>query len=234
MGRNFIPHITGGVRMRSSSDFIGKPTVDDEGFLDHAYVPSFMHERKRDYPRSFGVQFNYQNQRSVGWARRYERHGQESTSSEIKKRYPAYLTFTGYHEMLPNKESYIDLDPDELDQYGLPMRAPALEAGRPRLEAPERYEGVAAGRFSARAKPKIHSVSRRPLPITNWEGAAIGADLKHRCSMSSAALTTYRISMSWTRAFSRSASEKNPTLTIMALASRTADHIADRLKKGEV
>jgi choline dehydrogenase-like flavoprotein len=31
-----------------------------------------------------------------------------------------------------------------------------------------------------------------------------------------------------------SASEKNPTLTIMALASRTADIIADRLKKGEV
>ena len=31
-----------------------------------------------------------------------------------------------------------------------------------------------------------------------------------------------------------SSSEKNPTLTIMALASRTADHIADRLKKREV
>ena len=31
-----------------------------------------------------------------------------------------------------------------------------------------------------------------------------------------------------------SASEKNPTHTIMALAARTADHIADRLKKGEL
>ena len=31
-----------------------------------------------------------------------------------------------------------------------------------------------------------------------------------------------------------SASEKNPTLTIMALASRTADFIAERLQKGEV
>jgi choline dehydrogenase-like flavoprotein len=30
-----------------------------------------------------------------------------------------------------------------------------------------------------------------------------------------------------------SSSEKNPTLTIMALAERTADHIAQRLKKGE-
>jgi len=30
-----------------------------------------------------------------------------------------------------------------------------------------------------------------------------------------------------------SASEKNPTHTIMALAARTADHIADRMKRGE-
>jgi choline dehydrogenase-like flavoprotein len=31
-----------------------------------------------------------------------------------------------------------------------------------------------------------------------------------------------------------SASEKNPTLTIMALAARTADHISNRLQKGDV
>ena len=31
-----------------------------------------------------------------------------------------------------------------------------------------------------------------------------------------------------------SASEKNPTHTIMALAARTADHIAERLRKGEL
>lgn len=31
-----------------------------------------------------------------------------------------------------------------------------------------------------------------------------------------------------------SASEKNPTHTIMALAARTAEHISERLQKGEV
>ena len=51
-----------------SDDLIGKPTTNDEGFLDHAYVPSFMHTRKRDYARSFGAQFNYQNRRR--WAGR--------------------------------------------------------------------------------------------------------------------------------------------------------------------
>ena len=31
-----------------------------------------------------------------------------------------------------------------------------------------------------------------------------------------------------------SASEKNPTLTIMALAARTADHMLERFRKGEL
>jgi choline dehydrogenase-like flavoprotein len=31
-----------------------------------------------------------------------------------------------------------------------------------------------------------------------------------------------------------SASEKNPTHTIMALAARTADHIAERMRRGDL
>ncbi len=92
--------------------------VNDEGFLDHAYVPSFMHDRKRDYARSFGVQFNYQNRRSVGWARSLPGMGAAFKQS-VKDRYPAYLTFTGYQELLPNKDSYIDLDQNK-DEFGLP------------------------------------------------------------------------------------------------------------------
>src|SRR5437763_1905088 len=75
LGKNFIPHITAGFEI-FLTEFIGKPSVNDEGFLDHAYIPSFMHSRKRDYPRSFGIQFNYQNHRAVGWAPQYKGDGQ--------------------------------------------------------------------------------------------------------------------------------------------------------------
>ena len=71
------------------------------------------------YARSFGVQFNYQNHRTAGWARSMKGMG-KSYKEAIKARYPAYLIFTGYHEMLPNRDSYIDLDPETLDEYGLP------------------------------------------------------------------------------------------------------------------
>src|SRR5262245_27277850 len=108
LGRNFIPHFTGGVEI-FLHDLIGKPAVNDEGFLDHAYVPSFMHNRKRDYARSFGMQFNYQNRRSVGWARALPGFGAAYKQS-VKQRYPAYVVMSPYGEMLPNPGCYIDLD----------------------------------------------------------------------------------------------------------------------------
>ena len=49
-----------------------------------------------------------------------------------------------------------------------------------------------------------------------------------------AGLTTSRISIVVDGSVFPSASEKNPTHTIMALAARAAEHIADRLRKGEL
>ena len=69
LGRHFIPHFTGGIEC-VLDDLRGKTATNDEGFLDHAYLPSFMHtNKKRGYARSFGAQFNYQNRRFAGWAK---------------------------------------------------------------------------------------------------------------------------------------------------------------------
>ena len=57
--------------------------------------------------------------RAVGWARNMKGMG-KSYKQAVKARYPAYLTFTPYQEMLPNPESYIDLDYEGPDEYGLP------------------------------------------------------------------------------------------------------------------
>ena len=231
LGKNFIPHITAGFEA-FLEDFIGKQTTDDQGFLDHAYIPSFMHERKRDYARSFGVQFNYQNHRAAGWARSIKGMG-KSYKEAVKARYPAYLVFTGYHEMLPNPDSYIDLDPDNLDEYGLPQprRHWKLTDSDWKLHN-DMNKWCKEILESSRAQ--IHSTS--PNPATNHEvgGCRIGSDPKTSVvdpfCRSHDVPNLYVVDAS----VFPSSSEKNPTLTIMALATRTADHIADRLKKQEI
>ena len=231
LGKNFIPHITAGFEA-FLTDFIGRPSVNDEGFLDHAYIPSFMHERKRDYGRSFGIQFNYQNHRSVGWARSMKGMGR-SYKQSIKDRYPAYLTFTGYHEMLPNKDSFIDLDPDRIDEYGLPRARRTWKLSDSDWKLHNHMKDWCRDILLS-SKAEIHSVSKAPATNHEVGGCRIGSD--PRTSVVNEFCRAHDVPNLYVVDASvfPSSSEKNPTLTIMALAARTADHIADRLKKGEV
>lgn len=231
LGRNFIPHFTNGVEC-FLGDLIGQPTANDEGFLDHAYVPSFMHNRKRDYARSFGVQFNYQNRRSVGWARGFSGFG-KSYKEAVKARYPAHLVFSPYGEMLPNRESYVDLDPVKKDKWGLPEARRFVvhsENDRKIFESMTDW----SVRILKSAGAEIHSVGKQPVGNHELGGARMGDD--PRRSVLNAYCQSHDVRNLFVvdgSAFP-SASEKNPTLTIMALAVRTAEHIADRFKKGEM
>lgn len=230
LSKNFIPHITGGFEL-FLADFIGKKEVNDEGFLDHAYIPSFMHDRKRDYPRSFGVQFNYQNHRTAGWARGLKGMG-KSYKESVKARYPAYLTFTGYHEMLPNPDSYIDLDPDSVDEYGLPKPRRFWKLHDADWKLHNDMKRWCQAILDA-SKAEIYSNGAAPMTNHEIGGCRMGTDPKtsvlNEFGRSHDVPNLYVADAS---AFP-SSSEKNPTLTIMALATRTADHIADTLKRRE-
>lgn len=231
LGRNFIPHFTGGVQC-FLKDLIGKPPVNDEGFLDHAYVPSFMHPRKRDYARSFGIQFNYQNRRATGWTRSVPGVG-AAYKQAVRERFPAFLTFSPYGEMLPNRESYIDLDESKLDEYGLPMARRVVKWGdNDRKIFADMTKWSVAILESAGAE--ILSVSDELRTNHELGGCRMGDDPKrsivNRFCQSHDVPNLYVCDGS----VFPSASEKNPTHTIMALAARTADHIAGRLRKKEV
>jgi choline dehydrogenase-like flavoprotein len=231
LGKNFIPHFTGGVQA-FLTDLIARKPVNDEGFLDHAYVPSFMHNRPRDYARSFAMQFNYQNRRSVGWARGISGFG-ASYKSAVKARYPAFVVMSPYGEMLPNAQSFIDLDETALDQYGLPAARRHLAWGENDRKIFADMSRWATDILKA-SGAEILSVAAEPAPNHELGGARMGNDPKR--SVVNAHCRTHDVENLYVVDGSvfPSASEKNPTLTMMALAARTSDHIADSLKKGEM
>lgn len=231
LGKNFIPHFTGGVQC-FLGDLVGKPAANDEGFLDHAYVPSFMHNRKRDYARSFGVQFNYQNRRSVGWARDIEGFGKDYKKA-VQDRYPAFLTFSPYGEMLPNAKSFVDLDYAKKDAYGLPFARRNVVWMENDMKI---FRDMTdwSRRILEASGAEILAVSDEPRTNHELGGCRMGSDPK--TSVVNRDCQTHDVKNLFVVDGSvfPSASEKNPTHTMMALAARLAEHLGDRLKKGSL
>ncbi|MBI2684957.1 MAG: GMC family oxidoreductase [Acidobacteria bacterium] len=231
LGKHFIPHFTGGVEAFLHG-LKGTPLKDDEGFLDHAYLPSFMHERKRDYARSFGAQFGYQNRRGVGWARDIPGMG-DSYKQVVKANYPAFVVFSPYGEMIPNPKSFIDLDENRKDEFGLP-------AARRHVWWSDNDKKIFADmqhwseEILRAAGADILQVYKEPRTNHELGGARMGSDPK--TSVVNAQCQTHDVKNLYVVDGSvfPSASEKNPTHTIMALAARVAENIADRMKKGEL
>ena len=145
----------------------------------------------------------------------------------MKERYPAFLTFSPYGEMLPNKQSFVDLDYDKHDTYGLPMARRQYVWGEndKKIFADMQRWSVeilkSAGARDSVASPRSRS------PIMSWADAA-WAPIRER-SVVNADCRTHDVPNLYVVDGSvfPSASEKNPTHTIMALAARAADHIAD-------
>ena len=231
LGKHFIPHFTGGVQV-FLHDLTGKPMMPDEGFLDHAYLPSFMHERKRDYARSFGAQFGYQNRRAVGWARQVPGMGADYKKA-VKDRMPAVFTFSPYGEKLPDPKTFIDIDWEKKDKYGLPLARRNVNWTDNDMKIFKDMTNWSKEILKS-AGGDIFAVGEQPQTNHELGGARMGTDPK--TSVLDAYCRSHDVPNLYVvdgSVFS-SASEKNPTHTIMALAARTADHIAGRFKKGEL
>jgi choline dehydrogenase-like flavoprotein len=231
LGRHFIPHFTGGIECILDG-LAGKAATNDEGFLDHAYLPSFMHTRKRGYARSFGAQLNYQNRRLAGWAKTLPGFG-KSYKAAVKSAYPGFIQFTPYGEMLPNPQSYIDLDPNRTDAFGLPIARRHVYWG---TNEEALFNDMVRWSLAMLEKAGAEILTVPDGPATNHElgGCRMGRNTK--ASVVNADCRTHDIRNLYVVDGSvfPSASEKNPTHTIMALAARAAEHIATEFKRGNL
>ena len=134
--------------------------------------------------------------------------------------------------MIPNRESFIDLDPDLKDEYGLPRARRHWKLAGDDLRL---FDDMKKWCRAILEASHAEIVNPDPPVQTNHEigGCRMGLDPKR--SVVDEFCRAHDVPNLYVVDASvfPSSSEKNPTLTIMALATRTADHIASRLQKGE-
>ncbi len=213
----------------------------------HVYMPWWIDNKKLDFPRGYHIEvwggLYAPGYGTMGGMQDYPDFGGYGASFKqaCRKYYGATIGFSGRGEMLPNKDTYCELDPKVVDQYGIPVlrfhwkwtdyeynqvkhmqetfRALIHEMGGEVFSPmPSREDGYGISTGGT----IIHEVGCTQMgsdPKTSVLNANCQAhDCKNLFVADGGPFTTQ--------------ANKNPTWTILALAWRTSDYITAQRKAG--
>ena len=222
-------------------ELLGAKTQNDDGIGgEHIYMPRFNHRdgKKRDYLRGFGSQFWGSGAvAEAGFAKSLPGFGADFKKG-VKSRYPALVALHPYGEVLPRRDNRVTVEGTPKDRYGMPIaRIEFKISDNERKMVEEMYDT---------AESILHAAKAEILPYKRGElalaGSAIhehgtvrmGNDPKRSAVNSFGQAHEVRNLYVLDGAIFPTATEKNPTLTILALAWRGSDQLAEEFKKGNL
>ncbi len=215
----------------------------------HLFMPwwNYKKQSRRELPFSRGYHIEFSGGRrgmpEPGFLNGSERVLGGGYGIELKqgcrKLYGSFLGFHGRGEMIPNRESYCEIDPGLVDQWGIPVLRFHFQWGEDELlmarhmqETFREIVTAAHGEVMQSAGPESRwGISRGGECIHEVGGARMGSDPRN------SVLNPYCQAWDCKNLFVAdgapfvSSADKNPTLTIMALALRTSEYIADQVSK---
>ena len=243
--RGFVPKLMEGI-----------PHNEDGTGGMHLYMPWWLNNRKLDFPRGYHIEIgggrrlpnagfgsgihNFTSVSTAGQPTAYGGYGTQ-LKNDYRRLYGATVNFAGRGEMIPNPDSYCDIDPVVVDKWGIPVlrfhfkwsdyeykqakhmqetfRAIIEEMGgtptSPMPTAEQGYNLEAGGRI-------IHEVGVTRMgkdPSTSvLNGHCQAHDVRNLFVADGGPLP--------------SQADKNCTWTILALSMRTAEYIAEQRNAG--
>jgi len=213
----------------------------------HLYMPWWLDNRRLDFPRGYHVELNgglgQPAYGIMGGIHLYPSGGGygKQLKRDYRQYYGATVAFSGRGEMVPNPDSYCELDPAVVDRWGIPV----LRFHWKWSDA--EYKQVKHMQETFRAIiAQMGGQSLTPMP-TEAEGYGIapGGHIIHEVGgtrMGDDPATSVLNRNCQAHAVKNlfvadggpfvSQADKNPTWTILALAMRTGEYIAAERKRG--
>jgi choline dehydrogenase-like flavoprotein len=243
----FIPRLMDGV-----------PHNEDGTGGMHLYMPWWLDNKKLDFPRGYHIEIGggrrmpgagflgnihaFTGVEASGTPISFGGYGQK-LKSDYRRVYGSTVSFAGRGEMVPNKDSYMDIDPRVVDKWGIPV---------PRFHFKfSDYEIKQAKHMQETFRAIIHEMGGTPLsampgPDSNYDLAA-GGRIIHEVGVtrmgndpSTSALNKYCQAHDAKNVFVADAgpfvsqADKNCTWTILAMSMRTSRYIAEQRKSGTI
>ncbi len=240
LGRNFCEQ-----QMIHLDGFL--PQLFDAGYSNddgmggaHAYIPRFNHKLKGlDYLRGFGMQlWGIGCQMTAAQVAGHVPGFGAEFKRQVKKRYPSLVQVHPFGEVLPRPENRVTVDETRTDRYGVPLMKVDVRFGD-NEDKMRKHMYAAAQEILHKAGAEVNPVSadRHDPPgssIHEHGTCRMGADPKlsvlNRFNQMHEVKNLFVVDGS---SFPNS-SEKNPTLSILAVSWRATDFLAEELAKGNL
>jgi choline dehydrogenase-like flavoprotein len=213
----------------------------------HIYMPWWLDNSKLDFPRGYHIEtWGGRGQPSAGFMggiHRYPKGGGYGASlkDDYRRYYGSTIGFSGRGEMIPNDNSYCEIDPTVVDQYGIPVlrfhwKWTDHEYNQVK-HMQETFRAIIAEMggqvFSPMpTKEQGYGIANGGSIIHELGGARMGNDPKTSVVNRTCQAHDVRNLFVADGSPFVSQADKNPTWTILALSMRTSDYIAQQRKAG--
>ena len=215
----------------------------------HIYMPWWLDNRDLDFPRGYHIEVwggrGMPGYGFMGGIHRYPNGGGygQQLKDDYRRYYGAVVGFSGRGEMIPNVDSYCEIDPDTVDQWGIPvLRFHFKWTDREHLQVKHMQETF---------RELITAMGGTPfgsMPTAeNGYGILPGGRIIHEIGVTrmgdsprTSVVNRYCQTHDVKNLFVAdggpfvSQADKNPTWTLMALAMRTSEYIAEERNKGNL
>jgi choline dehydrogenase-like flavoprotein len=214
---------------------VGRAGINDDGATDHATIARFNHLRqKRDYVGGFMAQLQYADPAYPHHARHVSGFG-TAFKQRVRDLQPALMQMGGFGKVVARPDNRVTVDPAQTDRHGIPVPVVHFAYGD-NDRALWRDMGDALEEIYQNAATELFFRDRQMNGFASHEVGTcrMGAD------PATSVLTPFNQAHEVPNLFVVDGSafvtfpEKNPTLTIMALAVRASRHIVERRRKGEI
>ncbi|MGI8989588.1 MAG: GMC family oxidoreductase [Bryobacteraceae bacterium] len=227
----------------------GLPRHNSDGIGGmHVYVPWWQLDKKnREFPRGYHIEigggFGMPQIGSFhGQCSRVEGYGAD-LKNHIREQYGSFIGLAGRGDMIPNEHSYCEIDPAQTDQWGIPTLRFHFRWSEHEIKQAKHMGET----FTAIIETMGGKVTGLANPEREAKGVSVGGTIIHEAGTvcmgddpKSSVLNKYCQAHEVKNLFVADASpflsnpDKNVTLTIVANAWRTAEHLAEEMRKGNV
>ncbi|HTM89541.1 MAG TPA: GMC family oxidoreductase [Terriglobales bacterium] len=210
----------------------------------HLYMPWWKYDRKNEFLRGYHIEFGGGRfMPSVGEfddvCDQFEGYG-AALKKKCRDSYGTTIGFAGRGEMIPNPDCYCEIDPNQVDEWGIPVLRFHWKWGENELAMAEDMQNTfrqiveaAGGTYLESRLPESHISSGGEI-IHELGVARMGSDPRKSALNGYCQAHEVKNLFITDGACFVSNADKNPTLTIMALCWRASEYLLSEAKKGNI